>query len=90
MPLAEYSFITSDEVLPTVSEAEEEERREIMLSDRKASKVLGVTVLRAPRLTTGQKESEIPGANVMRSGIDWETRINGGSVGPRRNRLREK
>jgi len=91
MALAEYSFIASDEVPPTANEAGEEERRELILSDRKASKVLGVTVLRAPRLVIDQKASEILGTNVMRSGMDWETRVNGGSVGPRRrNRLREK
>lgn len=61
-----------------------------MLSDRKASKVLGVTVLRAPRLTIVQKASKILGTNVVRSGMDWETRVNRGFAGPRRNRLRER
>lgn len=61
-----------------------------MLSDRKASQVLGVIVLRAPRQKVDQKASKILGVNVLRSGIDLETRLNGGSVSPRRNRLREK
>ena len=61
-----------------------------MMSDRKASKILGVTVLRAPRLTMVQKASKILGTNVVRSGVDWETRVNGGFASPRRNRLREK
>jgi len=61
-----------------------------MLSDRKASKVLGVTVLRAPRLTFVQKASKILGTNVVRSGMDWEARVNRGFASPRRNRLREK
>lgn len=92
MSPAEYTFIASDGlgVPPTVNEIGENERRELMLSDRKASKVLGVTVLRAPRLTIVQKASKLLGANVVRSGVDWETRVNRGFVSPRRNRLREK
>lgn len=87
-----YSFVVSDElkVPPTANEVEGDERRELMLSDRKVSKVLGVTVLRAPRLTIDRKASKILGTNVVRSGVDWETRLSGGFVGPRRNRLGEK
>ena len=92
MSSVEYSFIASDEleVPPTVNEVGEDERRELMLSDRKASKVLGVTVLRAPRPTIIQKASRILGTNVVRSGMDWELRMNSGIVSPRRNRFREK
>lgn len=53
-----------------------------MFSDRKASKVLGVTVLRAPRLRVGQETSETIGTAVVRSGVDWETRVDGGSMDP--------
>jgi hypothetical protein len=92
MSPTEYTFIASDEleVPPTVNEVGEDKRRELMLSDRKASKVLGVTVLRAPRLALVQKASKILGTNVVRSGVDWETRVNGGFASPRRNRLGEK
>ena len=92
MPPPVYSFIVLEEleVPPTANEVEEHERRELVLSDRKASQVLGVTILRAPRLTIDQKASKILGINVVRSGIDWETRLNGGFVSPGRNRLREK
>jgi len=92
MSPAVYSFTVSDEfeVPPTVNEVEGGERRELVLSDRKASKVLGVTVLRAPRLTIDQKASKILGTDVVRSGVDWEARLGGGFDGPRRNRLREK
>jgi hypothetical protein len=88
----EHSFIVSDEleVPPTVNDAGEDERRGAMLSDRKASKVLGVTVLRAPRLRIVQKASQILGTNVVRSGVDWETRVNGGFTSARRNRVGEK
>lgn len=87
-----YQFIVSGEleVPPTANEVEENERRELMLSDRKASKILGVTILRAPRLAVDQKASKILGTNVVRSGIDWELRLGRGSVNPRKNRLREK
>lgn len=61
-----------------------------MLSDRKASKLLGVTILRAPRPTIDQKASKILGTNVVRSGIDWETRMNGELASPRKSRFREK
>lgn len=92
MSPAVYSFTVSDEfeVPPTVNEVEGGERRELVLSDRKASKVLGVTVLRAPRLTIDQKASKILGTDVVRSGVDWEARLGRGFDGPRRNRLREK
>ena len=93
MSPAVYSFTVSDEfeVPPTVNEVEGGERRELVLSDRKASKVLGVTVLRAPRLIIDQKASKILGTDVVRSGVDWEARLGGGFDGPRRNnRLREK
>ena len=92
MSPAEYTFIASDglEVPPTVNEIGEDERRELILSDRKASKVLGVTVLRAPRLTIVQKASKILGTNVVRSGMDWETRVNRGFTSPGRHQLREK
>ena len=92
MTPTEYSFIASDElgVPPTVNEAEEDERRELILSDRKASKVLGVTILRAPRLRTVQKASKILGTTVVRSGMDWEVRVDSGLVNPGRNRFREK
>ena len=92
MSPVEYKSIASDGlgVPPTVNEIGEDERRELMLSDRKASKVLGVTVLRAPRLTIVQKASKILGTNVVRSGMDWETRVNRGFASPRRSRLREK
>ena len=70
-----------------VNEVGEDWRKELMLSDRKASKVLGVTVLRAPRLT---KEPENPSTNVVGSEIDLDTQANGGSASPRRNRLRER
>ena len=92
MPPAGYTFIASDGlgVPPTVNEVEENERRELLLSDRKASKVLGVTVLRAPRLTIIQKASKILGTDVVRSGTDWEMWVNRGFASPRRNRLREK
>lgn len=59
-----------------------------MLSDRKASKVLGITVLRAPGLKIDEKASKVLGTAVVRSGTDWETRVSGGSVDPR-NRLRK-
>jgi len=92
MSPTEYTFIVSDGlgVPSTVNEIGEDERRELMLSDRKASKVLGVTVLRAPRLTVIQKASRVLGTNVVRSEADWETRVNRGFVNPRRDRLREK
>ena len=60
-----------------------------MFSDRKASRVLGVTVLRAPRLTFDQKASKILGAEVVKSGIDFETRPNERPIRPG-SRLREK
>ena len=87
MSLAGYSFVPSDELEtpPMVNGVGGDERRELMLSDRKASKILGVTVLRGPRPTTVQRASEILGTNVG----NWETRVNGGFVGPR-NRLRKK
>jgi hypothetical protein len=92
MPPVAHPFIISDEleVPPTANEVEGDERRELILSDRKASKVLGATVLRAPRLTIDQKASKILGINVVRSGVDWEARLNGGFASPRRNRLRER
>lgn len=78
------------EVPPTVNEVGESERRELMFSDRKASKVLGATVLRVPRPTIDRKASKILGADVAKSGIDWDMRVNGGRIGPRKDRLREK
>jgi hypothetical protein len=78
------------EVPPTINEVRKRERRELMISDRKASKVLGVTVLRAPRLVINQKASRILGTNVVRSGVDWEMRFKEGSVYPRKSKLREK
>jgi hypothetical protein len=84
-----HPFIVSDG-LEVQQTANEDERRELMLSDRKASKLLGVTILRAPRPTIDQKASKILGTNVVRSGIDWETRMNGGFVSPRKSRLRDK
>lgn len=61
-----------------------------MLSDRKASKLLGVTILRAPRPAIDEKASKILGTNVVRSGVDWETRLHGGLASPRKSRFREK
>ena len=92
MSPAEYSFVASEalEVPPTVNEVGGDEKRELILSDRKASKVLGVTVLRAPRLRIDQKASKILGINVVKSGMDWEVRVDSGIVSPRRNRFREK
>jgi len=92
MSSVEGLIVVSDQlkVPPTANEVEEDERRELMLSDRKASKVLGVIVLRAPRPKIDQKASKILGTNVVRSGIDLEIRLNGWSTSPRRNRLREK
>ena len=91
MSPAVHSFIISDEleVPPTTNELEGDERRELILSDRKVSKVLGATILRAPRLTIDQKASKILGTNVVRSGVDWEAWLNGGFVSSRGNRLRE-
>jgi hypothetical protein len=71
------------EVPPTVNEVEEDTRRGTIFSDRKASKFLGITVLRAPGLTIDQKASKILGTAVVMSGTDWETRVNGESVDPR-------
>jgi hypothetical protein len=86
------AFVASNEleVPPTVNEVEEGKKRELILSDRKASKVLGVTILRAPRLVINQKTSKVLGTDVVRSGVDWEARAGGGSVSPKRNRLKEK
>lgn len=74
------------EVPPTVNEVYEGERRGLMLSDRKASKVLGITVLRAPKLTIDLKASKVLGTAVVEPGVDWEVRVNGGSVDPRSRR----
>ena len=59
-----------------VDEIEKNERRGLMLSDRKASKVLGITVLRASSPAVDQEASEIPGATVVRSKVDWKRRVN--------------
>lgn len=71
------------EVPPTANEVGEDERRGWMFSDRKASKVLGITVLRAPRLTIDKKASKVLGTAAVRSGTDWEARVNEGSVDAR-------
>ena len=87
-----YTLVASNEleVPPTVNEMGGGEKRELMLSDRKASRVLGVTVIRVPRLTIDQKASKILGTAVVRSGTDWEGRVDEVSPVSGRNRYREK
>jgi hypothetical protein len=87
-----YTLVASNEleVPPTVNEMGGGEKRELMLSDRKASQVLGVTVLRVPRLEIDQKASKILGTAVVRSGTDWEGRVDVVSSVSGRNRFRER